>query len=76
MNNSVFGKTMKHLRNHVDVKLVRGGETEKLRKLIASLLYPRHVFFANNLAAVIDKRKSKLVLNKPVYVGMTTLENS
>ena len=43
--------------------------------MIASPLYSRHVFLANNLAAV-DKQKTKLVLNKPVYAGMTILENS
>ena len=75
MNNSVFGKTMENLRNRVDIKIVRSNETDKIRKLIASPLYSRHVLFSNDLAGV-DMRKIKLVLNKPVYTGMTILDNS
>ena len=75
MNNSVFGKTMENLRNHVDIKIVHSNETDKIRKLIASPLYSRHVLFSNDLAGV-DMRKTKLVLNKPVYTGMMILDNS
>jgi len=75
MNNSVFDKTMENLRNRVDIKIVRSNETDKIRKLIASLLYTRHVLFSNDMVG-IDMRKSKLLLNKPVYTGMTILDNS
>jgi len=75
MNNSVFGKTMENLRNRIDIRIVRSNETEKIRKLIASPLYSRHVLFSNNMAG-IDMRKSKLLLNKPVYTGMMILDNS
>ena len=75
MNNSVFGKTMENLRNRVDIKIVRSDETNKIRKLVASPLYTRHAIFTNNLAG-IDMRKSKVILNKPVYTGMTILDNS
>jgi len=50
-------------------------ETDKIWKLIASPLYSRHVLFSNEMAG-IDMRKSKLLLNKPVYTGMTILDNS
>ena len=75
MNNSVFGKTMENLRNRVDIKIVRSNETNKIRKLVASPLYSRHVMFSNDLVG-IDMRKSRLMLNKPVYTGMTILDNS
>ena len=75
MNNSVFGKTMENLRNRVDIKIVRSDETNKIRKLVASPLYTRHAIFTNNLVG-IDMRKSKVILNKPVYTGMTILDNS
>ena len=45
MNNSVFGKTMENLRNRVDIKIVRSNEKDKIRKLVASPLYSRHVIF-------------------------------
>ena len=75
MNNSVFGKTMENLRNRVDIKIVRSNETDKIRKLVASPLYSSHVMFSNYLVG-IDKRKSRLPLNKPIYTGMTILNNS
>ena len=75
MNNSVFGKTMENLRNRVDIKIVRSNETDKIRKLVASPLYSRYALFSNDLVG-IDMRKSRLLLNKPVYTGMTILDNS
>jgi len=62
VNTSVFGKTMENLRNSVDIKMVRSNETEKIRKLVASPLYSRHVIFSNDLFG-IDMRKSRLLLN-------------
>jgi len=75
MNNSVFGKTMENLRNCVDIKIVRTNEMKKIRKLVVSPLFSRHVFFSNDLVG-IDMQKSKLLLNKPVYTGMMILDNS
>ena len=75
MNNSVFGKTMENLRNRVDIRIVRSNERDKIRKLVASPLYARHVIFTNNLVG-IDMHKSRLLLNKPVYTGMTILDKS
>ena len=75
MNNSVFGKTMENLRNRADIKIVRSNETDKIRQLVASPLYSRHVIFSNDMVG-IDMRKSRLLLNKPVYTGMTILDNS
>jgi len=62
MNNSVFGKTMENLRNRVDIKIVNSNETNKIRKLVASPLYARHVIFTNDLVG-IDMRKSKISLS-------------
>ena len=75
MNNSVFGKTMGNLRNRVDVKIVRDWETGKIRKLLSRPYFDRFTIFGNDMAG-IHMRKTKLVLNKPVYTGMTILENS
>jgi len=66
---------MENLRNRVEIKIVRSNETDKVRRWIASPLFARHVIFGNDLAG-IEMYKSKLTLNKPVYVGMTILDNS
>ncbi|KAK3757134.1 hypothetical protein RRG08_049801 [Elysia crispata] len=75
MNNSVFGKTMENLRKRVDVKLVRSHEEDKLRRLIASPSFARANIFDDDLAA-IQVHKSRLVLSRPVYVGMSILDLS
>ena len=75
MNNSVFGKTMENLRNRVDVKIVRVWEQNKIRKLVSDPAYDRFALFSNDMAG-IHMHKRRLVLNKPVYTGMTILENS
>ena len=75
MNNSVFGKTMENLRNRMDVKIVRAGENGNIRKLVSSPSFDRFTIFGNDMAG-IHMRKTKLVLNKPVYTSMTILENS
>ena len=73
MNNSVFGKTMENIRTRVDVKIVRGKEEGKLRRLIASPAFTRANIFDNELAA-IQMHKSRLILSRPIYVGMSILD--
>ena len=75
MNNSVFEKTMENLRKRVDMKLVRSHEKDKLRRLIASPAFPRANIYDDDLAA-IQVHKSNLLLNRPVYVGMSILDLS
>ena len=75
MNNSVFGKTMENLRNRVDGKIVRAWEANKIRKLVSDPSYDHFKVFSNDMAG-IHMHKRRLVLNKPVYTGMTMLENS
>ena len=77
MNNSVFGKTMENLRKRVDIKLVRtdGTENEKIRKIIAKPNFNRRVKFSDELPA-IHVNKTKLTLNKPIYVGFSVLDLS
>ena len=70
MNNS-----MENLRKRVTVKLVRAHEEDRLRRLIASPAFARANVFDDDLAA-IQVHKPRLVLNRPVYVGMSILELS
>ena len=73
MNNSVFGKTMENIENRVDVRLVTS-EREAL-KLSAQPNYDRCTIFDENLVAV-QMRKTKLVYDKPIYLGMVILDLS
>ena len=66
---------MENLRKQVDVKLVRRNEEDKLRRLIASPAFARANIFEDDLAA-IQVHKSRLDLNRPVYVGMSVLDLS
>ena len=77
MNNSVFGKTMENIRRRVDIKLIRtdGTENEKLRKIIAKPNFNRRVKFSDDLSA-IHVNKTKLELNKPIYIGFSVLDLS
>ena len=54
---------MEKLRNRVGIKIVRSEEMDKIRRLVASPLYSRHVTYTNDLVG-IDMRKSKLFLKK------------
>ena len=73
MNNSVFGKTMDNVRKHKNFKLIT---TEKRRiKLVSEPNYHTIKHFPDNLLA-IEIKKTKVKMNKPVYLGMTILDIS
>jgi len=73
MNNSVFGKTMKNLRNRVNIELVTN--EKRLNKLSAKPTYVSSKIFNENLVAVHTK-KERLLLDKPSYLGMCMLDLS
>ena len=73
MNNSVFGKTMENVRNHRDIKLVTNDAQR--RKYVSEPNYHTGKHFSNNLMA-IEMRKTKVVMNKPVYLGQAILDIS
>ena len=73
MNNSVFGKTMENIRNRKDIKLVTS--KQQALKLIAKPNFKHRTIFTENLISV-HMSKTKLVFNKPVYVGMCILDVS
>ena len=73
MNNSVFGKTMDNLRKHRDIKLVT--TDEKRNKLVSEPNYHTTKRFSENLLA-IEMKKTKVKMNKPVYLGMSILDIS
>ena len=73
MNNSVFGKTMENVRKHRDIKLVT---TDKGRnQLVSEHNYHTTKWFSGNLSA-IEMKKTKVTMNKPVYLNLSILEVS
>ena len=73
MNNAVFAKTMENVRMHRDIKLVT---TDKRRnQLVSEPNYHKIKCFSENLLAV-EMKKTKLKMNKPVYLGMSILDIS
>ena len=71
MNNAVFGKTMEIVRKHRDIKLVT---TDKRRNQLASEPNCHSTkYFSENLMA-IEMKKTRTKMNKPVYLGISTLD--
>ena len=73
MNNSVFGKTMENIGNRVDIKLVN--DKKQAEKLSVKPNFYHCNIFSEELVAV-HMKKTKLVFNKPVYLGMCILDLS
>ena len=74
MNNSVFGKTMENMRKHRYFKLVI--TDEKRNKLVSEPNYHTTKRFPENLLAIEMKNKTKVKMNKPIYLGMSILDIS
>ena len=73
MNNSVFGKTMENLRKRVSIELVK--DAEKAEKLVKQPNFVDVKIFDEFLIA-IKMKKTRVVMNKPIFAGMTILDLS
>ena len=73
MNTSVFGKTLKNIKNMVDIRLISSDNVAQ--KLTAKPNFYHCTIFNENLIAVYMK-KTNLYFNKPVYPGMSILDLS
>ena len=73
MNNSVFGKTMENIRNHKDIKLVT--TDRKRNKLVSEPNYHTINLILEDLS-IIEMKKTKIKMNKPIYLGLSVLEIS
>ena len=73
MNNSVFGKTMENIRKHREIKLVT---TDKKRsKLVSEPNYHTINLISEDLS-IIEMKKTKVKMTKPIYLGLSILEIS
>ena len=73
MNNAVFGKTMENVRKHRDNKLVT--TDRKRSKLVSEPNYHTMNYISENLS-IIEMRRTKVKMNKPIYLGLSILEIS
>jgi len=73
MYNSVFGKMMENIRNRVNVHLVNSQKS--LKRYSQKPNFHHLTIFDENLVAV-NMKKTELVFNKPVYLGMSILDIS
>ena len=71
MNNAVFGKTMENVRKHRNIKLV--ATESRSNYLESELNYYTTKFFTESLLA-IEMRKTQILMNKPVYLGLSILD--
>ena len=67
MNDAVFGKTMENVRKHGNKK------DKKLFSIRTTFSYYR--FFHRKFLA-IEMRKTQILMNKPVYLGLSMLDLS
>ena len=73
MNNAVFGKTMENVRKHRDIKLVK--TDHKRNKLVSEPNYHTVKLISENLS-IIEMKKVKVKMKKPIYLGPSILEIS
>ena len=64
---------MENVRKHKDIKLVT--TDEKRNKLVSEPNYHKTKHFSENLLA-IEMKKTKVKMNKPIYLGMSILDIS
>ena len=73
MNNAVYGKTMEDVRGHIDFELV--DTQQQMDKLLnAPNLKHRHIINKNLVG--VEKTKTIMKLNEPIYIGVCVLELS
>ena len=73
MINSVFGKTMENIRKHRDIKLVTADK--KRSKLVSEPNYHTINLISEDLS-IIEMKKTKVKMNKPIYLRLSILEIS
>ena len=66
---------MENVRKRVNVKLLRSDEEQKILKYVAKPTFAQQVIFNPDLVG-IQNHKEKVLLNKPIYVGMSVLDLS
>ena len=72
-SNAVYGKTMENVRNRINMKLVN--DRKKKANLVKKIHFKHATKFGEKIAAV-HMKKTKVVLDKPIFVGAAILDLS
>ena len=72
--NSVFGKTMKNVRNIINFKIVN--DAKRLQKYQNKPTLEDTIVYDKNLLVGVHLSKEKIILNTPIYTGQCSLDNS
>jgi hypothetical protein len=72
-NNAVFGKTMRNIRNHLNSQFAYNQSTAY--NLFTDSAYQTSTIINKN-SVHVQLHKKIIKLDKPIYVGMTILDNS
>ena len=73
MNNAVFGKTIENVRKRRYIKLIT--KDKRRNRLVSEPNYDTSKWFSEKLLA-IEMKKTKVKINKPIYLGLSILEIS
>ena len=65
---------MEAVRKNIDIKLVATDKTRN--QLVSEPNYHTAKYFSENLMAIEMKKKTKVKINKPTYLGMAILDIS
>ena len=73
MKNTIFRKTLENVRNHGNIKLVSA--KARRNSLVSELNYRAAEIFSDNSLS-IDIKRTWILMNKSVYLGLSILEIS
>ena len=73
MNDAVFGKAMENVRKHRDIKLITA---ERRRNYLVSEANYHTTKFFTELLLTTEMKKAEILMNKPVYLGLSILDSS
>jgi hypothetical protein len=73
MVNAVYGMSLQNVRKHINVRMATNPES--YTKYVSKPNFRDRTWYREDLA-LIDMAKVRIVLDKPVYTGMTILDHS
>ena len=71
MHNVVFGKSVENVRRHRDIKLIL--RKRRRNYLVSEPNYHTTKFFTEHPLAIEMKKKTQILINKPVYLELSIL---